>query len=286
MNTMEAPECILDLPLELLVMCFAHLDVRDIPSVSRSCKYLNEVAHDNSLWKHLYETKWHIEDDSFQDWEKQYYLRKDKWRNAIEIFKHSPSDAIDLLIKEKKIKGEPSEIASFLATPGMDRAAVGIFLTTAENVTNGVFQAFLATLQFHNMEIDVAFRSFLATVVLPPSTKRLEYVIAMFADRYYECNPNGPFENSGYVYSLAYSMILLNTDLHNECVKTKMTCKEFIAVARQTFVGSTLTDAYFEKVYQNIKECPILIIQAKYTTQTQTTGFWRTFKSKVSTLWD
>jgi len=43
-----------------------------------------------------------------------------------------------------------------------------------------------------------------------------------FAERYLKCNP-GSFKSADVAYVLAYSVIMLNTDLHNPQVKKKMT---------------------------------------------------------------
>lgn len=42
-----------------------------------------------------------------------------------------------------------------------------------------------------------------------------------FAERFVKCNP-GSFKSADVAYVLAYSTIMLNTDLHNPQVKTKM----------------------------------------------------------------
>lgn len=43
-----------------------------------------------------------------------------------------------------------------------------------------------------------------------------------FAERFVRCNP-GSFKSADVAYVLAYSVIMLNTDLHNPQVKNKMT---------------------------------------------------------------
>jgi brefeldin A-inhibited guanine nucleotide-exchange protein len=50
-----------------------------------------------------------------------------------------------------------------------------------------------------------------------------------FADIYTKQSPGGIFGHADTVFVLAYSTIMLNTDLHNPQVKTKMTVEQFIS---------------------------------------------------------
>jgi brefeldin A-inhibited guanine nucleotide-exchange protein len=50
-----------------------------------------------------------------------------------------------------------------------------------------------------------------------------------FADIYTKQSHGGIFTHADTVFVLAYSTIMLNTDLHNPQVKTKMTVEQFIS---------------------------------------------------------
>ncbi len=57
---------------------------------------------------------------------------------------------------------------------------------------------------------------------LPGEAQKIDRLMEKFAERYLKCNPNS-FKSADVAYVLAYSVIMLNTDLHNPQVKKKMT---------------------------------------------------------------
>lgn len=59
------------------------------------------------------------------------------------------------------------------------------------------------------------------TCRLPGEAQKIDRLMEKFAERYLKCNPNS-FKSADVAYVLAYSVIMLNTDLHNPQVKKKM----------------------------------------------------------------
>lgn len=57
---------------------------------------------------------------------------------------------------------------------------------------------------------------------LPGEAQKIDRFMEKFAERYLKCNP-ASFKSADVAYVLAYSVIMLNTDLHNPQVKKKMT---------------------------------------------------------------
>ena len=56
---------------------------------------------------------------------------------------------------------------------------------------------------------------------LPGEAQKIDRLMEKFAERYLKCNPSS-FKSADVAYVLAYSVIMLNTDLHNPQVKKKM----------------------------------------------------------------
>ncbi len=57
---------------------------------------------------------------------------------------------------------------------------------------------------------------------LPGEAQKIDRLMEKFAERFVKCNP-GSFKSADVAYVLAFSVIMLNTDLHNPGVKNKMT---------------------------------------------------------------
>ena len=62
-----------------------------------------------------------------------------------------------------------------------------------------------------------------------PFCQKIDRLMEKFAARYFECNPSQDlFASADTAYVLAYSIIMLTTDLHSDRVRKKMTKDEFI----------------------------------------------------------
>ena len=79
-----------------------------------------------------------------------------------------------------------------------------------------------------------------------------------FASRYCECNPKQDiFASADTVYVLAFSVIMLTTDLHNSSIKKKMTKDEFIKNNRGINDTEDLPHDYLSKIYEEIASSKI-----------------------------
>lgn len=54
-------------------------------------------------------------------------------------------------------------------------------------------------------------------------------------------------------YILSFSLIMLNTDLHNPRIKQKMTRSQFVRLNKSIEEGRVLSDSFLEELYDNIK---------------------------------
>jgi brefeldin A-resistance guanine nucleotide exchange factor 1 len=86
---------------------------------------------------------------------------------------------------------------------------------------------------------------------LPGEAQKIQRVLEAFAQRYYVESPN-VFANEDAAFTLAYSVILLNTDLHNAQVKRKMTEEEFIRNNRGINNKQDLPRAMLLELYHSI----------------------------------
>jgi len=62
---------------------------------------------------------------------------------------------------------------------------------------------------------------------LPGEAQKIDRLMEKFAERYCKDNP-GVFASVDVAYVLSYSVIMLNTAMHNDLVEEKMTRKEFV----------------------------------------------------------
>ena len=79
-----------------------------------------------------------------------------------------------------------------------------------------------------------------------------------FASRFCECNPKqNVFASADTAYVLAYSIIMLTTDLHSSRIKKKMTKEEFIKNNRGINDSEDLPEEYLAEIYDEIASSEI-----------------------------
>ena len=74
-----------------------------------------------------------------------------------------------------------------------------------------------------------------------------------FAKHYCHQNPN-LFDETDTCYILSFSIIMLNTTLHNPNVKKKISMEQFVSQNRGINSGKDLPKDILELIYKNIKE--------------------------------
>ncbi|WEW57031.1 guanine nucleotide exchange protein for ADP-robosylation factor [Emydomyces testavorans] len=155
--------------------------------------------------------------------------RKIALTNAIRQFNFKPKRGMKLFLSEGFIRSDsPSDIASFLLrNERLDKAALGEFLGEGDAEHIAIMHAFVDLMDFSNRGFVDALREFLQSFRLPGESQKIDRFMLKFAERYLTGNPKA-FATADDPYVLAYSVILLNTDLHSSKLKRKMSKEEFI----------------------------------------------------------
>ncbi|KAI0087982.1 hypothetical protein BDY19DRAFT_994406 [Irpex rosettiformis] len=97
---------------------------------------------------------------------------------------------------------------------------------------------------FSSLRLDNAFRKLCAKLYLKAETQQVDRILEQFARRYWECNPSCLFGSANVVHAVAYSLLLLNTDLHVAELTSRMTRSQFVhntiaAIQTQVQPGSS-----------------------------------------------
>lgn len=148
------------------------------------------------------------------------------------------------MINTKKFGGSPEEVASFLKnTAGLNPTVIGDYLGEREDFPLKVMHAYVDAFNYENMDFGQALRYFLQGFRLPGEAQKIDRIMEKFAERYCKCNPSS-FKSADTAYVLAYSVIMLNTDAHNNMVKDKMSKADFIRNNRGIDDGKDLPEEY------------------------------------------
>lgn len=213
------------------------------------------------------------------------HLEKEKARktalaNGIRQFNFKPKRGIKYLMQSGFIPSDsPEDIARFLLSDDrLDKAQIGEYLGEGDPKNIEIMHAFVDTMDFTRRRFVDALRQFLQSFRLPGEAQKIDRFMLKFANRYLMGNPNA-FANADTAYVLAYSVILLNTDLHSSKIAKRMTKEDFIRNNRGINDNADLPPEYLIAIYDEIASNEIVLKSEREAAATagtlpsQPTGF-------------
>mmetsp|Transcript_13142 Transcript_13142/g.26694 ORF Transcript_13142/g.26694 Transcript_13142/m.26694 type:complete len:2158 (-) Transcript_13142:64-6537(-) len=159
---------------------------------------------------------------------------------------------------------DPVDVAKYLLRNKdlFDKAQIGDFLGREKEWQGGfalkVLRAYGEELDFKGMDFDEAIRYYLSGFRLPGEAQKIDRIMEVFAARYTDQNSK-IFPTPDAAFILAFSIIMLNTDLHNPAIKEdrKMTIKSFQRMNSGVCDGGDFPDEMLEDIFNRIKNNPI-----------------------------
>ncbi|EPS44631.1 hypothetical protein H072_1402 [Dactylellina haptotyla CBS 200.50] len=140
-------------------------------------------------------------------------------------------------IAEEEFEGHPSpeekETARKLFEGDEDflpKSKAAAFLGEAGAPSGRIRTAYMAMFDWTSMNILAAFRGLCEKLVLKAETQQVDRIVSAVAKRWCECNPNHGFKTVDVVYTMLYSILLVNTDLHVADLQSsqRMTKPQFV----------------------------------------------------------
>ena len=178
---------------------------------------------------------------------------------------------LTVAVKEGVLKStdDPVAVAKllFMAPMNIDKQRVGIYLSRGPE-SDYPFQAllrtqFVALFDFQNLSFPTSLRKYLSKFRLPGEAQCIDRLMEVFSKEYFEQHKESTiFKNADAVFVLAFSTIMLNTDLHNPTIKAdqRMTLEEFLRNNRGINSGDSLPDEYLSDLYDQIKERELQLV--------------------------
>eukprot|EP00127_Corallochytrium_limacisporum_P003541 Clim_evm24s150 gene=Clim_evmTU24s150 len=180
--------------------------------------------------------------------------KKEDFAKGLALFEQRPKKGVKYFQENEFVGSEAGEVAVFLHdTEKLDNTAIGEYLGDPDDFCQKVMYGYVDYLDFTEMPLVEALRLFLSGFRLPGEAQKIDRLMEKFAQRYCENNPdNGIFASADTAYVLAFSIIMLTTDLHSAHVKKKMTKEEFIRNNRGINDSKDLPQEYLEGIYDEI----------------------------------
>jgi len=169
-------------------------------------------------------------------------------------FNMNPRRGVEFLVTSGLITNTPSAFALFLLhTEGLSKKKIGEFFGRGEEFNQECLEQYLSHFDFEGRSLDDGLRDLLMAFRLPGEAQQIDRILEQFAKRYYETN-QGSFTSQDTVFTLAFSLIMLNTDLHSRNIKgrERMTVEQFVRNNREIDGGRDLPREMLESLYESI----------------------------------
>ncbi|XP_019365434.1 PREDICTED: brefeldin A-inhibited guanine nucleotide-exchange protein 2 isoform X3 [Gavialis gangeticus] len=191
--------------------------------------------------------------------------QKEIIEHGIELFNKKPKRGIQYLQEQGMLGTTTEEIAQFLhQEERLCSTQVGEFLGENNKFNKEVMYAYVDQLDFCGKDFVSALRIFLEGFRLPGEAQKIDRLMEKFAARYIECNQwQTLFASADTAYVLAYSIIMLTTDLHSPQVKNKMTKEQYIKMNRGINDSKDLPEEYLSTIYEEIEGKKIAMKETK-----------------------
>lgn len=135
----------------------------------------------------------------------------------------------------------------------LDPQAIGLYLATSLSQGDPVGKAYLSQLPLNAIDVDDALRELCKRLKFPTESQMIDKILDNLAAAYIKANPTSGCDVVS-VYTIFYSLLMLNTDAHNNLIPAtnKMTKSQFVSLSKGTpgFEKSQLEKLY-DKVIAN-----------------------------------
>uniref|UniRef100_A0A1A8D025 ADP-ribosylation factor guanine nucleotide-exchange factor 2 (Brefeldin A-inhibited) n=2 Tax=Nothobranchius kadleci TaxID=1051664 RepID=A0A1A8D025_NOTKA len=191
--------------------------------------------------------------------------QKEIIEQGIDLFNKKPKRGIQYLQEQGMLGTTPEDLAQFLhQEERLDSTQVGEFLGDNDRFNKEVMYAYVDQMDFQGKDFVSALRMFLEGFRLPGEAQKIDRLMEKFAARYLECNQGQTlFASADTAYVLAYSIIMLTTDLHSPQVKNKMTKEQYIKMNRGINDSKDLPEEYLSAIYDEIAGKKIAMKESK-----------------------
>lgn len=122
--------------------------------------------------------------------------------------------------------------------------------------SQSVLRSYMRGFMFFGDPMDMALRKLLMEAELPKETQQIDRFVQAFANRYHECNP-GIYSSPDQAYFIAFSLLILHTDVFNKNNKHKMQKADYLKNTH----GEGIFDDILEVFYDNITYTPFIHVE-------------------------
>ncbi|KAL8695065.1 MAG: hypothetical protein Q9218_000433 [Villophora microphyllina] len=163
----------------------------------------------------------------------------------------------DLFVVPPREEGDTPAKYLLRLEEAVSRGAVAAVLSKSDDdFSKTVLRSYMRGFKFFGDPLDMSIRKLLMEAELPKETQQIDRVLQAFANRYHECNP-GLYASPDEAYFIAFSLLILHTDVFNKNNKHKMQKLDYTKNSR----GTGVADEVLECFYDNISYTPFIHVE-------------------------
>ncbi|KAG9318241.1 hypothetical protein JVU11DRAFT_322 [Chiua virens] len=152
---------------------------------------------------------------------------------------------------------QAKSLAMFLkSSTRLDKRLLGDYLSKPDNLE--LLKEFMSLFDFKDKPMVDAMREMLESLRLPGESQQIDRIAETFASSYFASKP-AEIKTQDAVYVLAYSIIMLNTDLHNPQIRKRMTIEDYQRNLRGQNGGENFTPEFLQHIYDSIRKREIIM---------------------------
>ena len=154
------------------------------------------------------------------------------------------------------------EMARFLRSNAKElkREKLGDYLCSGKDFNKKIARYFIHSFNFKSLHILEALRILFADFPLEGEGQIIQRVILFFGEKYHKDNPGFNADSAFYV---AFSLMMLNTDLHRDEVEKKMSINEFVQgiqeMEKNAQIDPPSETKFLEDCYYRVRDNPLVI---------------------------
>ncbi|KAF8606445.1 Sec7-domain-containing protein [Ceratobasidium sp. AG-I] len=183
---------------------------------------------------------------------------------AAQKFNEKPKKAVEFMLEnglaEKKVKprkADPKSLALFLKNcPRLDKKVLGEYISHLDNPD--LLREFIGLFDFREKPIGDAMRELLESFRLPGESHPIARITETFAKTFFAAGPAG-IKSEDAVFVLSYSVIMLNTDLHNPQNRKRMTITDYRKNLKGVNDGTDFDPEYLQAIYDGLRKREIIM---------------------------
>lgn len=171
-------------------------------------------------------------------------------------FNIKPKDGIKFLVEKGLVDDDPKSVASYLHTHTevLSKRRIGEYIGGYQDFNTKVLTHYLEGLDFTDLSLDSALRIMLREFRLPGEAIVIDRILSAFSKRFFDIRSEAcGLKDADAVFVFAFSIIMLNTDLHNPAVEKKLTLTQWMNNNRGINAGDDVPSQVQEDIYNQIK---------------------------------